>query len=155
MKNLAYLHTPIGLIELTEKDKKLIALTFVKFQKTKESSSLVLQEAKWQLEAYFEGKRKTFNLPLEFTCSALHKKIYLALKKSSFGSTLTYAELGNQVSDKNISRAVGTAMAKNPFPIIIPCHRVVNSDGTLGAYSAAEGEKSKRWLLEHEKIKYA
>jgi len=151
MKNIAYQHTPIGLIEITEENGKLISLAFVKFQKHAEHASMVLQEAKWQLEAYFEGKRKSFNLPLHFDCSPLQEEIYTALLNIPYGSTLSYKDLGTLVSDKNISRAVGTAMAKNPFPIIVPCHRILKNDGTLGKYSGAEGSKTKQWLIDHEK----
>jgi O-6-methylguanine DNA methyltransferase len=151
MKNIVYQHTPIGLIEITEEEGKLTSLHFVKFQKLAENSSLVLQETKWQLEAYFEGTRKSFNLPLHFNCSPLQEEIYTALLNTPYGTTLSYKALGAMVSDKSISRAVGTAMAKNPFPIIVPCHRVLKNDGTLGKYSAPDGEKSKQWLIDHEK----
>ena len=151
MKNIAYLHTPIGLIELTEEGGKLTLITFVKFQKKTEEPSMVLQEAKWQLEAYFEGKRKTFNLPLQFDVTPLQEKIYTTLADVPYGTTLSYHDLGEKSGKKGISRAVGTAMAKNPFPIVIPCHRVLKNDGSLGKYSAADGTKSKQWLIDHEK----
>jgi len=151
MKKVAYQHTPIGLIELTEEDGKLTSLIFVKFQKHAEDASMVLQEAKWQLEAYFEGTRKTFNLPIELHCSPFHKEIYTALLNVPYGTTLSYKELGALAGNPDASRAVGAAMAHNPLPIVIPCHRVLKSDGSLGNYSAAEGVKSKKWLIEHEK----
>ena len=151
MKNIAYQHTPIGLIEITEEDGKLILIRFIKFKKHVEDASMVLQETKWQIDAYFEGKRKSFNLPLHFDCSPLQKKIYKTLLNVPYASTLSYSELGALVNDKNISRSVGTAMAKNPFPIIVPCHRVLKNDGSLGNYSGAEGAKTKQWLIDHEK----
>jgi O-6-methylguanine DNA methyltransferase len=151
MKNIAYQHTPIGLIELTEEHGKLTLLHFVKFQKHPETLSMVLQEAKWQLEAYFEGKRKSFNLPLHFACSTFYKEIYTTLLNTPYGSTLSYKELATLCGKPDASRAVGSAMAHNPFPIIVPCHRVLKSDGSLGSYSAAEGLKSKQWLIDHEK----
>lgn len=151
MKNIAYQHTPIGLIELTENAGKLISLHFVKFQKHTEEPSLVLQEAKWQLSDYFEGKRKSFNLPLHFDCSTFHKEVYSALLNVPYGHTLSYKELATLAGNPDASRAVGTAMAHNPFPIIVPCHRVLKSDGTLGNYTGAEGLKTKQWLLDHEK----
>ncbi len=151
MKKIAYQHTPIGLIEITEEAGKLLLLEFVKFQKHAEDPSLILQEAKWQLNDYFEGKRKYFNLPLYFSCTPLQEEIYKALRNIPYGTTISYKNLGAQVSEKNLSRVVGTAMAKNPFPIIVPCHRVMKNDGSLGAYSAADGPKSKQWLIDHEK----
>ncbi len=151
MRNIAYQHTPIGLIEITEEAGKLTSLTFVKFQKHTEDASMVIQEAKWQLEAYFEGKRKSFNLPLHFECSPLQEEIYEALQKVPYGTTLSYQNLAIIVKDKSITRSVGSAMAKNPFPIIVPCHRVLKNDGSLGNYTGAEGAKSKQWLIDHEK----
>ena len=152
MKNIAYQHTPIGLVKLTEKEGTLLSLEFVKFQKQTEEPSLLLQEAKWQLADYFEGKRKSFNLPLHFECSTFHKEVYAALLNVPYGSTLSYKELATLAGNPEASRAVGTAMSHNPFPIIVPCHRVLKSDGSLGSYTGAKGIESKQWLLEHEKV---
>jgi len=151
MKKIAYLHTPIGLMEITQEREKITSLTFVKFQKHAQDSSMILQEAKWQLEAYFEGKRKTFSLPIHLSGTPLQEAIYKALMATKYGETLSYKALGYLVSEKEIARAVGSAMAKNPLPIIVPCHRVLHNDGSLGDYSAAEGTKSKQWLIDHEK----
>jgi len=151
MKKIAYQHTPIGLVEISEEEGKITSITFIKFKKHAEDASMILQEAKWQLEAYFEGKRKSFNLPLAFDCSTFHKEIYTALLNVPYGSTLSYKELATLAGSPNASRAVGTAMANNPLPILVPCHRVLKSDGTLGAYSGGEGVKSKQWLIDHEK----
>lgn len=151
MKKIAYQHTPIGLIEISEIEGKIISLHFVKFKKQAEDASMVLQEAKWQLEAYFEGKRKSFNLPLHFECSTFHKEIYSALLNVPYGSTLSYKELATLAGNPSAARAVGTAMANNPLPILVPCHRVLKSDGSLGEYSGGEGVKSKQWLIDHEK----
>jgi len=151
MKKIAYQHTPIGLIEISEVEGKIISLHFVKFKKHAEDASMVLQETKWQLEAYFEGKRKSFNLPLHFECSTFQKEIYSTLLNVPYGTTLSYKELATLASNPNASRAVGTAMAHNPLPILVPCHRVLKSDGSLGEYSGGKGVKSKQWLIDHEK----
>lgn len=151
MKNIAYQQTPIGLVELSEEEGKLTSITFVKFKKHADDGSMVLQEAKWQIEAYFEGKRKNFNLPLHFDCSPFYQEIYTALLNVPYGTTLSYKELATLAGNPDASRTVGSAMANNPFPIVVPCHRVLKSDGGLGNYSGGEGVKSKQWLLEHEK----
>ena len=151
MKKIAYQHTPIGLVEITQEDEKIISLTFVKFKKHAEDASMILQEAKWQLAAYFEGKRKSFNLPFHFECSDFHKEVYVSLLNVPYGTTLSYKELAALAGNPKASRAAGSAMAHNPLPIFVPCHRVLKSDGTLGEYSAAEGVKSKEWLIAHEK----
>ncbi len=151
MKKIAYQHTPIGLVEITEVENHIVSLEFVKFKKHADDASLILQEARWQLEAYFEGKRKHFNLPFDLDCSAFFKEIYVALMNVPYGTTLTYKELATLAGNPAASRAVGTAMANNPLPIFVPCHRVLKSDGSLGEYSAADGVKSKSWLIAHEK----
>ena len=151
MKKIAYLQTPIGLIRLLEKDEKLCRIEPVRFQEFSEDPSLLLQEAKWQLEAYFDGKRKSFNIPLLIEGSDFAKEIYSCLLNTSYATTLTYKELATNAGSPDASRAVGTAMKKNPLPIIIPCHRVLKSDGTVGNYSGPGGVKSKNFLIEHEK----
>ena len=151
MKKIAYQHTPIGLVEITQEHEYIVSLTFVKFKKHAEDASMILQEAKWQLEAYFEGKRKSFNLPLHFECSDFYKEIYTSLLNVPYGSTLSYKELATLAGNPKASRAVGSAMAHNPLPILVPCHRVLKSDGSLGSYSGGEGVKSKEWLIEHER----
>ncbi len=151
MKKIAYQHTPIGLVQITEEDEKIISLSFIKFKQHAEDASMILQEAKWQLEAYFDGKRKSFNLPLGFSCSDFHKEIYASLLNVPYGTTLSYKELATLAGNPKASRAVGTAMAHNPLPLFVPCHRVLKSDGSLGAYSGGEGVKSKQWLIDHEK----
>ncbi len=112
---------------------------------------MILQEAKWQLDAYFEGKRKTFNLPFHFECSDFQKEIYASLLNVPYGTTLSYKELATLAGNPNASRAVGTAMAHNPLPLFVPCHRVLKSDGSLGEYSGGKGVRSKQWLIDHEK----
>ena len=151
MKRYRYLHTDIGLLEIVEQDQKLVALNFAKYIIHPEDGSMLLQEAIWQLEAYFEGKRKYFNLPLKFDCSDFHQEVYKALMDSKYGSTISYKELALLVNKPDSSRAIGMAMANNPFLIIVPCHRVIKSDGTLGEYTGGKGVKTKKWLIDHER----
>ena len=151
MKKYRYLHTEIGLLEIVEHEGNLIGLNFVKYVTHPQDSSMVLQEAIWQLEAYFEGKRKTFNLPLKFDCSDFYKEVYTALINTKYGSTISYKELATLVNKPDAAIAIGTAMANNPFPIIVPCHRVIKSDGSLGEYTGGKGVKTKEWLIEHER----
>jgi O-6-methylguanine DNA methyltransferase len=151
MRKYTYLHTPIGLLEIEEENEHIVALNFAKYHQHPEDGSMILQEAKWQLEAYFDGKRKDFNLPLHFDCSEFHKEIYTTLLNVPYGTTLSYKELASQAGNPSASRAVGTAMSSNPFPILVPCHRVLKSDGSLGNYTGGHGVKTKQWLIEHEK----
>ncbi len=151
MKKYTYLHTPIGLLEIEERQEKITAIRFAKYYQHPEDGSLILQEAKWQLEAYFEGKRKDFNLPLHFDCSDFTKEVYRALMNTPYGSTITYKDLASLAGNPKAARAVGTAMKQNPFPVVVPCHRILKDDGSLGEYSGGQGIKTKQWLLDHEK----
>ena len=104
------------------------------------------------LNAYFSGG----NAPepnLDFTgLTDFRKHISLTLqKKVRFGELTTYRDLAKSARKSGASRAVGSTMAKNPWPLLVPCHRVLKSDGSLGNYSAADGIKTKAWLLNHEK----
>lgn len=78
-------------------------------------------------------------------------KVYLALLKVKPGKTITYSELAKKAGFPGAARAVGTALAKNPFPIVVPCHRVIKADGSLGNYSAG-GPEVKRYLIERERL---
>ena len=107
-----------------------------------------LDECKQQLNEYFEGTRKEFNLILDLAGTDFQMKIWAELLKIRFGNTLTYADLSRKIGDMKSIRAVGRANATNPVSIIVPCHRVIGSDGSLTGY--AGGLWRKKWLLEHE-----
>ena len=151
MKKYKYMHTPVGLLEIEELDGYLRALNFVKYQKHPDGSSLVLQEAKWQLQDYFEGKRKSFNLPLRFDTSEFYKEVYTTLLNIPYSTTITYNELATMLKKPKASRAITTALKNNPIPIIVPCHRIIKSDGSIGEYKGEKDSKVKKWLLDHEK----
>ena len=101
-----------------------------------------------QLDEYFHNKRKIFNIPLDIQGTEFQKKVWHELLKSPFGKTVSYKTIAQRIGDIKSIRAVGGANGANPIPIIIPCHRVVNSDGTIGGYSG--GIKIKEKLLELE-----
>ena len=101
-----------------------------------------------QLKAYFNSQLKTFNLKLNPEGTAFQKKVWKALLDIPFGKTTTYLQLSKQLGDVKAIRAVANANGKNPLWIIIPCHRVIGSDGSLTGY--AGGLHRKQWLLNHE-----
>jgi methylated-DNA-[protein]-cysteine S-methyltransferase len=107
-----------------------------------------LTEAVTQLEQYFSGKRKEFNLKLNPQGTDFQKRVWQALQDIPYGRTASYMELSRQLGDPLAIRAVAAANGKNPLWIIIPCHRVIGSDGSLTGY--AGGLWRKKWLLEHE-----
>lgn len=121
------------------------------YPRAKKASTLLIQDGLKQLAEYFRDGRRFFNVPLAndaltpFAC-----KIQRELLKIPYGSVISYGELAAKAGSPKAARAVGGVMASNPFPLIVPCHRVVNADGRIGNYSAARGSKTKAWLLELE-----
>lgn len=107
-----------------------------------------LEDCVHQLQEYFEGKRTQFELQLNPQGTDFQKKVWQQLQKIPFGNTLSYLELSQQLGDVKAIRAVANANGKNPLWVIVPCHRVIGSDGSLTGY--AGGLHRKQWLLEHE-----
>lgn len=116
------------------------------------SAEKVLVKAVEQLDEYFAGKRKRFNLKLHQGGTVFQKKVWQALSKISFGQTVSYGDIAKKIGNPRAVRAVGSANGKNLFCIIIPCHRVISADGALGGYSG--GLKIKRDLLKHEGVQF-
>ena len=108
----------------------------------------VLEDAAYQFKEYFEGARQQFDLKLNPTGTDFQKKVWDALLKIPFGKTISYLELSKQLGDVKAIRAVASANGKNPLWIVVPCHRVIGSNGDLTGY--AGGLHRKKWLLEHE-----
>ena len=107
-----------------------------------------LQDCTRQLEEYFEGERKEFDLKLNPDGTEFQKKVWTQLAAIPFGKTITYLELSKRLGDVKAIRAAASANGKNPIWIIIPCHRVIGSDGSLTGY--AGGLHRKQWLINHE-----
>ncbi len=109
---------------------------------------IILQEAVSQLQDYFEGKRTSFDFKLNPQGTEFQKKVWYSLVDIPFGKTRTYLEQSKILGDVKAIRAVASANGKNPLWIVVPCHRVIGSDGSLTGY--AGGLWRKKWLLEHE-----
>jgi methylated-DNA-[protein]-cysteine S-methyltransferase len=101
-----------------------------------------------QLTAYFEGGLQQFNLPLELRGTEFQRNVWTMLRAIPFGTTLTYTEVAERAGAPGAVRAVGAAIGRNPVSIVVPCHRVIGSNGKLTGY--AGGLDRKRWLLAHE-----
>lgn len=141
----AYFKSPIGLLEITAREKGISSVSFAGKRTCKPEASSILKMCLKQLDEYFSGKRKIFSLPLNLEGSAWENLAWKKMRKIPFGKTVPYSQL---FSGRKLARAVGLACRKNKIVIIIPCHRVVGKDG-LGGYSA--GLKRKKWLLNFEK----
>jgi len=109
----------------------------------------LIKKAALQFGEYFKGKRKSFNLPLTMSGTDFQMKVWNALKKIPYGKTISYGELAAMIGNPKACRAVGMANNRNPIAIIVPCHRVIGSDGSLTGYGG--GLKLKSLLLELEK----
>jgi len=107
-----------------------------------------LELAQQQLAEYFQGQRRQFRLPLAPAGTPFQQRVWQALQDIPWGTTLTYRELAQRLGLPGAARAVGHANSRNPLAIVIPCHRLIGSDGQLRGY--AGGLALKRWLLQHE-----
>ena len=145
----AYYKTPIGTAKIVGDENGISAVCVVDDAiETSAEIPLILKDCVQQLNEYFNGTRTTFNLKLNPQGSDFQKKVWKELLLVSYGKTRTYLEQSKQLGDVKAIRAVASANGKNPIWIIIPCHRIIGSNGSLTGY--AGGIWRKKWLLEHE-----
>lgn len=145
----ALIKTPLGIAKLEGDDYGLSAITVHDGeQKTNTIIPKTLENAAYQLREYFEGKRKVFDVDLNPHGTDFQKRVWKALLEIPYGKTTSYLELSRALGDVKAIRAVAAANGKNPLWIVVPCHRVIGSDGSLTGY--AGGLHRKKWLLEHE-----
>lgn len=151
MKYKKHMNSKIGNIDIIEENNKIIEIRVNKNIKDNsiEKDTILLNETEKQLNEYFDKKRKKFDLPLNPQGTEFMKKVWKSLQNIPYGETKTYKQIAEEVGNSKASRAVGIANHKNPIPIIIPCHRVIGSNGKLVGY--ALGMDMKSFLLELEK----
>lgn len=146
----AFIHSPAGILKVKGDKEGISAITFT--EKTVQPPQVVipqvLEDAVYQLEEYFLQKRTTFDLLLNPEGTPFQKRVWEALQKIPYGSTISYLDLAKKLGNPKVIRAAASANGKNPISIIIPCHRVIGSDGSLTGY--AGGLHRKKWLLTHE-----
>jgi methylated-DNA-[protein]-cysteine S-methyltransferase len=144
----AYLQTPIGIAEFKGDENGLASITVLDNKKPFGTIPSVLEEAVRQLQEYFEGNRTEFTFKLNPSGTDFQKKVWDALLEIPFGKTISYLDLSKRLGDVKAIRAVASANGKNPLWIVVPCHRVIGTNGDLTGY--AGGLHRKKWLLEHE-----
>jgi methylated-DNA-[protein]-cysteine S-methyltransferase len=151
--------SPLGLLTLTSNGKALTGI-YTRAEKLERNQpnrlhqeDAVLKRARKQLEEYFKGQRDHFDLPLQAEGTPFQKLVWKALSRIPYGVTQSYGELARAIGNPKASRAVGMANNRNPFCIVVPCHRVIGADGSLTGYAGGVG--LKEWLLNHEKKKRA
>jgi methylated-DNA-[protein]-cysteine S-methyltransferase len=145
--------TPVGTIRLVAGDNGLTALSWDGEENVdQESSDPQLLLARTELTQYFSGELRHFTAKVDFSrWQGFTARVYAALCTVPYGETITYGELARRVGQPAAARAVGRIMAKNPLPIILPCHRVIAANGAMTGYSGGAGIATKVFLLNHEK----
>jgi len=144
----ALIATPIGPIRV-EGDAEALIRIEVGVKDTRRRGELApVRNAADQLKAYFAGDLKAFDLVLPQIVSLRGQVLRAGLIALRYGETASYGELARRLESG--PRAIGQLCARNPFPIVVPCHRVLGAGGTLGSYSSGDGPATKQWLLDHE-----
>ena len=143
----AVIHTPVGNILISGDEKNITQINFT-MADISNTENLLIQECIMQLSEYFEGKRKTFDLPLKQEGTDFQQSVWNELLNIPAGVTISYGDLSKRLGKPGTERAVGAANGRNNIAIIIPCHRVIGNDGSLTGY--AGGIQYKQWLLNHE-----
>ena len=143
--------TEIGRIKISEKDEKIIGLVFSDYKKENEieKETELIKKAYTQLEEYLSGKRTEFDIEIEMIGTEFQKKVWKELLNIPYGETRSYKDIAIAIGNGKACRAVGNANNKNPIAIIVPCHRVVGSDGSMTGYAGGLNIKEK--LLKIEK----
>jgi methylated-DNA-[protein]-cysteine S-methyltransferase len=146
----AYYQSPIGLVEIVADDQAIKSVYFVEAERAAPPAQLppLLADGLAQLAAYFQGERQEFSLPLEPAGTDFQKRVWRQLLTVPYGKTASYMDIAKAVATEKAVRAVGLANGQNPISIIIPCHRIIGSDGSLTGYGG--GLWRKEWLLKHE-----
>jgi len=144
-----WMDSPVGGLRLHAQAGLLTAIDFDAVPDGSAMADPVLDAAQQQLTEYFAGERRAFDLALASEGSEFQKKVWAELQRIPYGETASYGDIARRLGyEPVISRAVGVANASNPLPIVVPCHRVVGSDGSLTGY--AGGVDRKRFLLDLE-----
>lgn len=143
------INTPLGFTKIVGDENGINSITVLNStEKVTDIIPIELEDCIIQLNEYFKGKRNQFDLKLNALGTDFQKKVWKHLEQIPYGKTVSYLELSKQIGDVKALRAVANANGKNPLWIIVPCHRVIGSDGSLTGY--AGGLYRKQWLLEHE-----
>ncbi len=149
---IAYYKSPIGTIKIAAVDDLIYSVDFTDEVDDVTYTSHEIQNCVFQLDEYFVGKRRNFSINYVFDKGTdFQKRVWNEMMKIPFGKVVSYEDIAVSIGHAKAFRAVGSAVGKNPMAIIIPCHRVVRSDGKAGNYSS--GQWRKLWLLNHEGIK--
>jgi methylated-DNA-[protein]-cysteine S-methyltransferase len=145
--------TTFGFITFTAEGEKITAVELCK-KANSVGSAKVLEDAAKQLDLYLKGDLPKFSLPLKVSGTPFQLAVWKAITKVPFGKTISYGEIAAAIGKPQAARAVGAAVGANPTPLLVGCHRVLGSNGSLTGYSGGQGIKTKKHLLDHEGINY-
>lgn len=149
-RDLALIATPIGAIRIEGRDEHIDSIRILDFDEPPcRAGAATVAEAVHQIEQWLAGERTGFDLPLAPAATPRGAELRQALIDVGYGDTLSYGAFARL--HHSAPRAVGQLCARNPFPIVVPCHRILASGGRLGHYSAGKGPETKAWLIEHER----
>jgi len=154
---LRRIDSPLGRIEISSDGTSITSLSIEReghlpWEELPENSTAVLERAIEQLNEYFAGTRREFDVPVMLGGTEFQRAVWDQLGGVPFGSVASYGEIGHATGRATAGRAVGGAVGANPVPIIVPCHRVLASNGRITGYSGGNGIPTKVWLLDHEGI---
>jgi len=156
MTHMSIFNTPWGWVQVTASEKGVTSIdlsisdrTAREFRAGAEAAASIVEEAQAQLLAYIDGRRREFSLPVDWSAGTpFQRKVWKAITRIPYGRVRSYQWVAMRVGGKQYARAVGMALGANPVPIVVPCHRIVAHDGSLGGFSC--GLPMKRRLLSLE-----
>ncbi len=152
-KNIACISTAVGWLKITTENTSVKEILFIDKEFVANDSTLFLVSVINELQEYFAGIRKEFTFHCDPDGTDFQKKVWNELVNIPYGKTVSYLEMARKLGDEKVIRAAASANGKNPIAIVIPCHRVIGTDGSLTGY--AGGLPIKEWLLSHEKGVYS
>jgi methylated-DNA-[protein]-cysteine S-methyltransferase len=147
---ICYFNSPLGITKIVGDENGITEISILSEGEVSTKIPTELQEAVTQLNDYFDGNRQNFDFKLNPKGTDFQLKVWQELLTIPFGKTISYLDLSKRLGDVKAIRAVASANGKNPLWIVIPCHRVIGTDGSLTGY--AGGLWRKKWLLEHESL---
>ena len=148
MEQIAFIPSPLGTTKVVGDENGVSVISILQEGELSKKIPKELKEVVTQLNEYFEGKRQNFDFKINPKGTDFQQKVWEELRNIPFGKTMSYLDLSKKLGDVKAIRAVASANGKNPLWIVVPCHRVIGTDGSLTGY--AGGLWRKKWLLEHE-----
>ncbi|HEX3090402.1 MAG TPA: methylated-DNA--[protein]-cysteine S-methyltransferase [Ilumatobacteraceae bacterium] len=159
MVHTVTMDSPVGPLRLVASERGMRAILWgaedvervasINADELVEGTTPILEQAVSELEEYFDGTRREFDMPLDPVGTPFQQSAWMILRTIPYGQTISYGQQALQLGDPNKARAVGAANGKNPLSIVVPCHRVIGSTGHLTGFAA--GLDVKSWLLDHER----